>query len=63
MDGYLKKHKENEIIFDMPFGNDQDLPIINELNLNYAIFHHYQSYEEYHDSFHSIHNFHKNSDN
>jgi len=33
----LKEHKEKEILFDMPFGNDQDLPIINELHLNFAI--------------------------
>jgi len=33
----LKDYKEEEIIFDMPFGHSQDLPIINELHLNFAI--------------------------
>jgi len=43
----LKEHKEKEIIFDMPFGNDQDLPIINELNLNFAIENYFSSTKEY----------------
>ena len=43
----LKKHKEKDIIFDMPFGNDQDLQIINELNLNFAIDSYISSNDEF----------------